>query len=370
MYEEQTFTEIMNRMLDRVSDEFDKREGSVIYDALAPAAMELSEAYIELDNVLSNTFAATCNRDFLIAYAQERGIEVKEATPAVIKLLTTPSYLYVPLGSVFTIGLYNYTITDLIEPGAYAATCDTPGVDGGSVTADMDIIPVVEINDLESVTFDSVITEGTNEEDTESLRKRYIESLKPYSFGGNVADYTAKTLSVDGVGACRVFRAGTSDGEIIPGGHVSICILNSAFAPASTTLVTAVQEVLDPNPGSGEGLAPIGHVVRVQTVSNAEISISLAVKTTDGQVSTDIQTVIEETINQYFIALRKTWADGTSGIVVRRAQIEEEVYNLNTVEDCQVTALNIYGESDTSHNLTLSLTEIPALHDITITPLT
>ena len=370
MYEEQTFTNIMNRMLDRVSDEFDKREGSVIYDALAPAAMELSEAYIELDNVLSNTFAATCSRDFLVAYAEERGIEPKPATAAVIKLLTMPTYVEVPIGSVFTIGLYNYTITEQINPGEYAAICNTPGVDGGSVTSEMDIIPVVEVNDLESVTFDSVIKEGVNEEDTESLRKRYINSLKPYSFGGNVADYTAKTLSVDGVGACRGFRAGTSDGEIIPGGNVSICILNSAFAPASATLIAAVQEVLDPNPGMGEGLAPIGHAVTVRTVANADISISLAVKTTDGQISADIQTVIEATINQYFIALRKTWADGKSGIVVRRAQIEEEVYNLNTVEDCQVTALNIYGESDTSHNLTLSLTEIPALHDITITPLT
>ena len=39
-----TFDEIMERLLERVPDTFDKREGSVIWDALAPAAYELSLA--------------------------------------------------------------------------------------------------------------------------------------------------------------------------------------------------------------------------------------------------------------------------------------------------------------------------------------
>lgn len=44
MYEEQTFEAIIKRMLDRVSGDVDKREGSVIYDALAPIAFSLAEA--------------------------------------------------------------------------------------------------------------------------------------------------------------------------------------------------------------------------------------------------------------------------------------------------------------------------------------
>ena len=36
-----TFDYIMNRMLESVRDTVDKREGSIIYDALAPAAAEL-----------------------------------------------------------------------------------------------------------------------------------------------------------------------------------------------------------------------------------------------------------------------------------------------------------------------------------------
>ena len=42
MYEHITFDVILERMMDRVPNNIDKREGSIIYDALAPAAVELA----------------------------------------------------------------------------------------------------------------------------------------------------------------------------------------------------------------------------------------------------------------------------------------------------------------------------------------
>ena len=36
MYENITYESILQRMLDRIPDDMDKREGAVIYDALAP----------------------------------------------------------------------------------------------------------------------------------------------------------------------------------------------------------------------------------------------------------------------------------------------------------------------------------------------
>ena len=37
---------ILQRMLDNVSSKVDKREGSIIYDAIAPCAAELAQMYI------------------------------------------------------------------------------------------------------------------------------------------------------------------------------------------------------------------------------------------------------------------------------------------------------------------------------------
>ena len=48
MYENMTFENVMDRCLARVSASVDKREGSIVYDAIAPAAAELAILYIEL----------------------------------------------------------------------------------------------------------------------------------------------------------------------------------------------------------------------------------------------------------------------------------------------------------------------------------
>ena len=57
MYENITYEDILQRMLDRIPDSMDKREGSIIFDALAPAAVELQLMYIEFDVILKETFA-------------------------------------------------------------------------------------------------------------------------------------------------------------------------------------------------------------------------------------------------------------------------------------------------------------------------
>ena len=74
MYENMTFDKIEKRMLARVRSTFDKREGSIIYDATAPAALELAEAYIMARVILRQTFATTADREFLTLRAAEFNI--------------------------------------------------------------------------------------------------------------------------------------------------------------------------------------------------------------------------------------------------------------------------------------------------------
>ena len=56
MYEHITYENIIARILARVPDSLDKREGSLIYDAIAPAAAEIQNLYIELDTILNQKF--------------------------------------------------------------------------------------------------------------------------------------------------------------------------------------------------------------------------------------------------------------------------------------------------------------------------
>ena len=62
MYENTTYEMIRERMLARVPDKFDKREGSVIWDTHSPAAIELQILYLELDNILKGADGDSASR--------------------------------------------------------------------------------------------------------------------------------------------------------------------------------------------------------------------------------------------------------------------------------------------------------------------
>ena len=101
MYENISYEQILKRMLDRVPNNLDKREGSIIYDALAPAAMELMGMYIELNIILKETFGDTASRDFLIRRAKERGITPQPSTHAVLKAVSKPDTVDIKIGARF-----------------------------------------------------------------------------------------------------------------------------------------------------------------------------------------------------------------------------------------------------------------------------
>ena len=111
-YENMTFDNILNNLLDRVPDSFDKREGSIIYDALAPAAVELANLYIELDNVLNETFADTASRYYLIKRAKERGLSPEQATYAILRAEFTPTDLEIEIGARFNGDDLNYKVIE------------------------------------------------------------------------------------------------------------------------------------------------------------------------------------------------------------------------------------------------------------------
>ena len=50
------FNQILSRMLAAVPDDVDKREGSIIYDALAPAALMMAEQYFMLKQLADMFF--------------------------------------------------------------------------------------------------------------------------------------------------------------------------------------------------------------------------------------------------------------------------------------------------------------------------
>ncbi|WP_342671705.1 baseplate J/gp47 family protein [Paenibacillus glacialis] len=128
MYEDQTFENILERMLDRVPDGIDKREGSIIYDALAPAAVELAQAYIELDINSSLRFPDTATGEYLDRAIAWSGVARKKSSKAQLRGLfynASNTLLDIPVGSRFSLGELNYKTIGKLSLGNYRLECET-----------------------------------------------------------------------------------------------------------------------------------------------------------------------------------------------------------------------------------------------------
>lgn len=331
MYENITYESILKRMLDRVPNNIDKREGSIIYDALAPAAVELQLMYIELNAIMNESFADTASREYLIRRASERGITPEPATNAILKGVFTPTTIDV-IGKRFNCGKLNYIAIEKITDGEYKMQCETVGLEGNASFGQM--IPIEYIEGLETAELTEILIPGEDEEDTEVFRKRYFSSFESQAFGGNIADYKQKTNSIPGVGSTKVTPVWNGAGSVL------LTIINSNYEVASEELVQLVQETIDPTQdGTGKGLAPIGHSVYVMSASNVNIGINTNI-TYDSNYSFEVlETQIKETIEDYLLELRKTWGD-SENLIVRSSQIDARLLDIVGIVDIQNTYVN------------------------------
>lgn len=351
-YEEMDFETIIERMLDRVPEKYDKRESSVIYTALAPAAAELAIMYMELDIILQDTFADTASRDYLIRRVAERGIIPEEATNSVVLGVFTPEHIEVPTGSRFSVDELNYRVIEKIADGQYQLECEEPGTIGNDAFGTA--IPIDYVEGLESASITEVLIPGEDEEETESIRERYFQTFDTKPFGGNEKDYIQKSNSIPGVGATKVTPVWQG------GGTVLLTILESDFDKATPTLINRVQQEIDPTQnGAGDGTAPIGHVVTVDTAKEVTVNVALNVTFDEGYSFNGQKDAITNIIEEYLFSLRRDWAN-QSHLTVRTAQIDTRILNLEGVIDISDTKLN--GQNS---NLVLGAYDIPILGGVT-----
>lgn len=344
-----TYEQILDRMLLSVPDTMDKREGSIIYDALAPAAAELTLCYHQLQMLENELFADTASLEYLIRRCTERGIAQKKASPAEVKGDFTPDSIDV-LNKRFAVGDISYTVTEKIAAGKYKLTCNKEGTVGNLSSGVL--VPLDGVSGLKTASITALLIPGEDDEDVESLRQRYFDSFKFVYCAGNIADYKNKTLALSGVGGVKVIPTWAG------GGTVKLIIVDSTFKKPSAALVSEVKNTMDPEPsGTGAGLAPVGHKVTVVGAENVTVSISTEITYATGYDYSTASTSIEEIINAYFEELIKVWQDNEKTIV-RISQIETRLLDLVQILDIQNTKLNGAAE-----NLQLNSSEIPVLGD-------
>ena len=305
-YEHLTYEAILSRMIERVTKKYpnlDTREGSLIFNALAPAAVELAIMYTELDNVLSESFVGTASRDYLLIACEQMGIDTStfDANAGVHK---AEFDVEVPINSRWNCDLYNYMVTEFIGKNTktnfyeYKLICETTGTGPNNQTGTL--LPITDINaTVQHAELVECLIEGENETSDEDIKTAYFDFVNSVATDGNVSQYIKWCNEFDGIGNARVFSLWNGPNT------VKVSILSASNGVASTELIEKFQNHLDPgSTGMGDGIAPIGAIVTVNTATPVPITVSATVMLSDGYNDTS---VIDKQLQSYFaeIAYKK-----------------------------------------------------------------
>lgn len=367
MFEIKTQEALLEDLLELVPDTTNKGVGSLVYTTLAAMAEKMEEIYIDLAEATENTFADTADREHLIRRAAERGLEPDPATPA-----TYLAYFNceVDLGDRFEQDEYTLVVLERIEDEnhefAYKLETEQTGSDTNTLSGELDYLegdnPYIE----EAYIYELLIP-AADEQDTELFRAEYMENAKVAAFGGNVQSYIKAMNDISGVGAAKV--EGVNNG-------VRIVFLDSQYSSPNAELIRKVQNVIDPTTdvnnwcqeyglpemedysGMGFGLAPINHSVLCEGPEVITVNVRVNVVLESGFVLEDLQDVLETTINDYMLSLRKKWKNKVNQSVSKN-RLMARLLEVEGVADIDAILFN-----NNALNISLEYDQIPVVGTI------
>ena len=322
---------ILERMLERVSNDIDKREGSVTYDLLSPAALELENSYIQLDNVLKFGFV---NEDQPLEYlklrCREQGIEQKQAQKAEGEVQLTGSE-----GTQVEEGQLVYTddedpiyfeITESGELQGEETKVTFPAIaveagNEGNVGSGEIVNVAGDLSGVAEVDNEEAFEGGTDDETFDSLMDRYLKRVRRPATSGNEAHYEEWALEVEGRGDVLVKPLWNGAGT------VKVVIIDDNKTKPDQTIIDNTAEYIEEE-------RPIGATVTVEGAEEVDIDVTADVTlTSDGNLQ-EAESKFTEALTEYLKDLAFT------DPVVRYAEIGSILLNVEDVLDYENLKVN------------------------------
>lgn len=271
----------------------DTTVGGFYYDASQPAAMECVRLWDFFSNeVPAVTFPAYAYGEYL----DEHGVTINVPRKDQVKATGTVTFSGLN-GTLIPAGTEVSTVQTSpdTDPLAYVTTVGgivgnqaTPNgtVDlpveavqagaGGNTAAGSVTALVTGIENISAVTNAAAITGGADVESDNLYRERILLEYAAPHGAGTVADYKRWALGFPPVGFVTVepLWAGA--------GTVRVIVTDQSDNPVSDVVKNGLQALLDPVAGQGQGLAPIGAIVTVATVTLDTINITVTLTLASG----------------------------------------------------------------------------------------
>lgn len=360
----------LDKMLDNVPDDIDQREGSVVFDALAPAAMAMAQQSLTMANIIRQSYIKTAQGEFLDYRAAEHGTARYVATQTEVKAKFLDSdgnaINNVQIGDQFaSIGETPifYTVQKINEDLTGELTADDPGTTANSYIGQ--ILPVTSNDSLSWAEITEIVAPARDEETDDHLRDRLLKADDWVAYGGNVADYLSMLSKISEVGAGQVYPVWAGPGT------VKLVILNNDLMPASADLVKKVKNIIDPEDREalGYGLAPIDHQVTVVAPSILTVDVASTVTIDSKQNAYSVKAKIKEAVENYFELLRQSWntVDPKTGRgysqTVYRSKILSQIMSVEGVINASVPVLN-GTDGDIALTFNNHTSELPILGEV------
>lgn len=371
-FEQRNYDYWLDQIMSKIPENIDKREGSIIFDAVAPAAMVIAQQSLTMAMIVRETYVKTATGEFLDYRAVEHGTNRYPATntEVVAKFLNMDGKPInnVRVGDRFSsigeIPIF-YTVTKINDDLTGQLKAEEAGSKSNSYIGQ--ILPVTPNDQLGWAEIIEITAPARDVETDEHLRNRILSKYNWIAYGGNVADYLKMLSKIDEVGAGQVYPIWNGPGT------VKLVILNNDLMPASPSLLKLVKEKIDPENAEtlGVGLAPIDHRVTIAAPEVLKINIETDL-VLDSQVDPEvIKNNIKEKLDKYFKDLRKDWSNINRATgrgyheVIYRAKILAAIMLTDGVYNAQLPTLNKKDE-DIKLVFNNQVSQLPVLGEVVL----
>lgn len=345
-----TYEKILDDALKRVDDKYSKRQDSPIFNGIAPACYEISKVYEVMDEHLKQSFGMTANNIYLDNLVKEVGLERFAPTYAIKKAEFKDEderLTDIDLNLRFAKDEYSFTVIKKIEKGIYAIKCEQAGSSANEVMGDM--MPIDNIS-IASAKIIANIELGTDIEDDEHLRSRYLQKVREPATSGNIYHYRLWAMEVENIGAAKIFPLWNGNGT------VKVMVVNSDMKSADTLLINKVKTHI-------EDVRPIGATVTVITPTSKDITITAKIQTslnanmelTKLDFKSKIEKYIKDITKEYFADIK------ANSYFISLAQVGKHLLESKGVIDYAELKLN-----GVTANIELSAEQIANITSITL----
>lgn len=349
MFDALTHEQVLDAVMDLMSNDFSKIEGSYTNDIFRAWSFEACRLYKALNAMIPIIFPDETSGSYIDRWSNEFGITRRDGTKATGTITVSGTDgTVIPAGKEWLASdKLVFVSTEAVAIADGTATVEIEAAQDGTAYN----LPAKSITTERTATygitsFESSATAGGTDTETDlSLVTRLYDQWRKPATSGNVYHYEKWAKEVDGVGSAKVFPLWNGNGT------VKVILADYEGKPASPEMVSETAAYI-------ETQRPIGATVTVEAAAATEINIAAILALEANADIAKVRDRFDEMFAEYIAELVDDYFahDSTYKVTVRYNRIAYMLLSIDGVTDYTQLQVN-----DGTDNIQLDVYTIPTV---------